>query len=72
MLCNSMLEFLDDTLTLREMSGAPIENIVQNHLNIALLNVFFFDRVDIGIFLSPKNFSSVRDFLAESLVIQKS
>ena len=75
MLCNSMLEFLDDTLTLREMSGAPIENIVQNHLNIALLNVFFFfffDRVDIGIFLSPKNFSSVRDFLAESLVIRKS
>ena len=23
-----------------EISGAPIENIVQNHLNIALLNVF--------------------------------
>ena len=30
-------------------SAAPNENIVQNHLNIALLNV-----------LSPKNFSSVR------------
>ena len=24
----------------REVSGAPNENIVQNHLNIALLNVF--------------------------------
>ena len=38
--------------------GAPNENIVQKHLNIALLNVFF----SIGIFLSPKNFSSVRIF----------
>ena len=36
-------------------SGAPNENTVQDHLNIALLNV-----LDIGIFLSPKNFSSVR------------
>ena len=33
-----------------EKPGAPDENIVQNHLNIALL----------GIFLSSKNFSSVR------------
>ena len=32
-------------------TGAPNENIVQNQLNIALLNV------DIGIFLSPKIFS---------------
>ena len=25
---------------LEEVSGAPNENIVQNHLNVALLNVF--------------------------------
>ena len=43
-------------------SGAPNENIVQNHLNIALLNALIFSiwTVDIGIFLSPKNISSVR------------
>ena len=38
-------------------AGAPNENIVQNYWNIAFLNVFW---VDIGIFSSPKNFSSVR------------
>ena len=31
-----------------------------NHLNIALLNVFSIKTVDIGIFLSPKSFLSVR------------
>ena len=41
-------------------SGAPNENIFQNYLNIALLNVFWDLNVDMGIFLSPKNFSSVR------------
>ena len=30
-------------------SGASNENIVQNHLNIALLNVFWYLTVDIGI-----------------------
>ena len=40
--------------------GAPKENIVQIHLNIALLNVFWYLTVDMGIFFSPKNFSSVR------------
>ena len=40
-------------------AGAPNENIVQNHLNIALYNVFGIETVDTGIFLSPKNFSSV-------------
>ena len=42
-------------------SGAPKENIVQNHLIIALLNALIFSiwTVDIGIFLSPKNISSV-------------
>ena len=44
----------------RELSGATNENIVQNHLNIALLKYFSNLKVDIGIFLSPKNFSSVR------------
>ena len=41
-------------------TGAPNENIVQSHLNIALLNVFSIITVDIGIFLSPINFSSVQ------------
>ena len=44
-----------------EKPGAPDENIVQNHLNIALL----------GIFLSSKKFFICSDFLAEILVIQK-
>ena len=52
-------------------SGAPSENIVQNHLNIALFNVFSIWRVDTGIFLSPKKFFICSDFLAEILVIQK-
>ena len=29
-----------ETIGLSGLSGAPNENIVQNHLNIALLNVF--------------------------------
>ena len=41
-------------------SGAPNENVVQIHLNIALLNVFLYLTVDMGIFLSPKIFLSVR------------
>ena len=42
-------------------SGAPNENIVQNHLNKALLNVFqYLNGRYKGIFLSPRNFSSVR------------
>ena len=48
------------TVTALHVSGAPNENIVQNHLNIALLKYFSIKTVDIGIFLSPKNFSSVR------------
>ena len=27
---------------IRKISGAPNENVVQNHLNIALLNVFWY------------------------------
>ena len=42
------------------ISGAPNENIVQNHLNIELLNVFYYLNGRYGIFLSPKNFPSVR------------
>ena len=42
------------------ISGAPNENIVQNHLNIALLSVFCLQTVDIGIFLSAKIFPSVQ------------
>ena len=41
---------------LAKPSGGPNENIVQNHLNIAFLNVFEYLKVDIGIFLSLKFF----------------
>ena len=42
-------------------SGAPNENIVQNHLNMAMLNVFFWylNGRYRNIFI-PKHFSSVR------------
>ena len=46
--------------TAAKKTGAPNENVVQNHLTIALLYVFSIKTVDVGIFLSPKNFSSVR------------
>ena len=54
-------------------TGAPKENILQNHLNVAFLNVFWYlNGTDISMLLSPKNFSFVRsDFLAESPVIRK-
>ena len=39
------------------LAGATNENIVKNHFKIAFLNVFQYLTVDIGIFLSPKNFS---------------
>ena len=45
---------------LRNNTGAPNENIDQNHLKIALLNVVSIWTVEIGILLSPKKFSSVR------------
>ena len=42
-------------------SGAPNGNIVQNHLNIALLNAFYYLNGRYRLFLkSPKNFLSVR------------
>ena len=47
-------------LVVLQLSGAPNENIVQNHLNIVVLNVFYYLKVDKGIFWSPKDFSSVR------------
>ena len=34
------LKLLKSSLTKEQPSGAPNENILQNHLNIALLNVF--------------------------------
>ena len=43
-------------LIIRYVTGAPNEDIVQNHC----WAYFSIQTVDIGIFLSPKNFSSVR------------
>ena len=43
-----------------EWTGAPNDNIVQNHLNIALLNVFQYLNGRYRHILSPENFSSVR------------
>ena len=40
-------------------SGAPNENIVQNHLNIELTKVFWYLNGRYRHILSPKNFSSV-------------
>ena len=42
------------------LSGAHNENIVQNHLNIELLNVFQYLNGRYRHIFSPKNFSSVR------------
>ena len=44
----------------QQFSEAPNENIAQNHLYVALLTYFSIKTVDIGIFLSSNNFSSVR------------
>ena len=52
-------------------SGAPNENIVQNHLNIALLNVFYYLNSGFGHIFIPYKFFICSDFLAESLVIRK-
>ena len=54
-----------------ETPGAPNENIVQNHFNIALLNIFWYLNGRYRhIFMSSK-FFICSDFLAESLVIRK-
>ena len=52
-------------------SGAPNENIVQNHLNIALLIVFQYLNGRYRHVFTPLKFSICSDFLAESLVIRK-
>ena len=48
------------SLAALEYSGAPNEKIIQNHLNIALLNVFYYLNGRYKHILSPKNSSSVR------------
>ena len=53
------------------VTGAPNENIVQNHLNIALLNVFQSLNSGYGHIFIPYKFFICSDFLAESLVIRK-
>ena len=52
-------------------TGAPNENIVQNHLNIALLNVFQYLNGRYRHIFIPQKFFICSDFLAESLVIRK-
>ena len=52
--------------------GHPInENIVQNRLNIALLNVSYYLNGGFGHNFIPYKFFICSDFLAESLVIRK-
>ena len=49
-----------DVLLVWPFTGASNENIVQNHLNVALSNAFWYlNGTDISIFSSPTNFSSV-------------
>ena len=52
-------------------SGAPNEDIVQNHLNIALLNVFQYLNGRYRHIFIPWKFCVCLDFLAESPVIRK-
>ena len=52
-------------------SGAPNENIVKKHLNIALLNVFQYLNGRYRHIFIPWKFFVCLDFLAESLVIRK-
>ena len=53
------------------VTGAPNENIVQKHLNIALLNVFeYLNGRYRHIFILEK-FFICSDFLAEGLVMRK-
>ena len=54
-----------------QFAGAPNENIVQNHLNIALLNIFYYLNGRYKHIFIPKKFFMCSDFLAESLVIRK-
>ena len=52
-------------------SGAPNENIVQNHLNIVLINVFQDLNGRYRNIFIPWKISVCSDFIAESLVIRK-
>ena len=63
--CTETIEWM------RRITGAPNENIVQNHLNIALLNVFQYLNGGYGHIFIPYKFFICSDFLAESLVIRK-
>ena len=54
-----------------QFAGAPNENIVQNHLNMALSNVFYYLNGRYKHIFIPQNFFMCPDFLAESLVIRK-
>ena len=54
-----------------QFAGAPNQNIVQNHLNIALLNVFYYLNGRYKHIFIPPKFFVRSDFLGESLVIRK-
>ena len=54
-----------------KVSGEPNENIAQNHLNIALFNVFKYLKGEYGHIFIHYKFFICPDFLAESLVIRK-
>ena len=54
-----------------QFAGAHNENIVQNQLNIALWNVFYYLNGRYKHIFIPQKFFMCSDFLAESLVIRK-
>ena len=58
-------------ITQIKTAGAPNENMVQNHLNMALLNVFQYLNGRYRHIFIPLKFFICSDFLAESLVIRK-
>ena len=51
---------IDDQVPERIQTGAPNENIVQNHLNIALLKVFWYLNGKYRHIFNPKNLSFIR------------
>ena len=54
-----------------QFAGAPNENVVQNQLNIALSNVFYYLNGRYKHIFIPQKFFVCSDFLGESLVIRK-
>ena len=42
MICGDFISYFEFVIYADDITGAPNENKVQNHLNIALLNVFWY------------------------------